>query len=164
MCNERFEIMIKLYIPKYEDLWFRQMFMADEETMSYNHAWGGTIPFPEQDWEEWYNDWVLQTDEKRFYRYVIDENSNDFLGEVAYHYDEMRKITVADVIIHAKFRGKGYGTKALQLLCEAAKENGVEVLYDDIAIDNPAIALFLKNGFFKEYRTEDYIMLKKVLR
>ena len=143
--------MIKLYIPKYEDLWFRQMFMADEETMSYNHAWGGTIPFPEQDWEEWYNDWVLQTDEKRFYRYVIDENSNDFLGEVAYHYDEMRKITVADVIIHAKFRGKGYGTKALQLLCEAAKENGVEVLYDDIAIDNPAIALFLKNGFFKEY-------------
>lgn len=26
--------MIKLYVPKYEDLWFRQMFMADEETMA----------------------------------------------------------------------------------------------------------------------------------
>ncbi len=26
--------MIKLYVPKYEDLWFRQMLMADEETMA----------------------------------------------------------------------------------------------------------------------------------
>ena len=43
--------MVKLYIPKYEELWFRQMFMADEKTMSYNHAWGGTIPFPEKNWK-----------------------------------------------------------------------------------------------------------------
>ena len=43
--------MIKLYIPRLEDLWFRQMFMADEVTMSYNHHWGGTIPFPKEDWE-----------------------------------------------------------------------------------------------------------------
>lgn len=41
-----------LYIPKPEDLWFRQMFMADEETMAYNHHWGGTIPFPEEDWAD----------------------------------------------------------------------------------------------------------------
>ena len=47
--------MIKLYIPRLEDLWFRQMFMADEATMSYNHHWGGTIPFPKEDWEEWYD-------------------------------------------------------------------------------------------------------------
>lgn len=33
-----------------KDLWFRQMFMADEETMSYNHNWGGAIPFPEEEW------------------------------------------------------------------------------------------------------------------
>ena len=35
--------MISLYKPKLEDLWFRQKFMADPETMSYNDAWGGTI-------------------------------------------------------------------------------------------------------------------------
>ena len=28
--------MLKLYIPKYEDLWFRKMFLADEATMLYN--------------------------------------------------------------------------------------------------------------------------------
>ncbi len=44
--------MLELYIPKQEDLWFRQRFMADEETMSYNHHWGGTIPFPETEWAD----------------------------------------------------------------------------------------------------------------
>ncbi len=40
--------MLALYEPKYEDLWFRQMMLADEDTMSYNHAWGGTIPWSRQ--------------------------------------------------------------------------------------------------------------------
>lgn len=35
--------MVKLYILKLDDLWFRQMFMEDEETMSYNRHWGGTF-------------------------------------------------------------------------------------------------------------------------
>ena len=39
--------MLTLYEPKYEDLWFRQMMLADEDTMSYHRAWGGTIPWPE---------------------------------------------------------------------------------------------------------------------
>ena len=97
--------MVKLYIPKYEELWFRQMFMADEKTMSYNHAWGGTIPFPEKNWKEWYDYWILNTEGERVYRYVVDEENNDFLGEVAYHFDGGREITIADVIIYAKYRG-----------------------------------------------------------
>ena len=51
----------------------------------------------------------------------------------------------------------------IQLLCDAARENGVEFLYDDIAIDNPAISLFLNSGFAEAYRTSEYIMLKKDL-
>lgn len=47
--------MLTLYEPKYEDLWFRQMMLADEDTMSYNHAWGGTIPWPEDKWSGWYD-------------------------------------------------------------------------------------------------------------
>ena len=34
---------------------------------------------------------------------------------------------------------------------------------DDIAIDNPAITLFLRHGFVEEYRTDEIIMLKKEL-
>lgn len=47
------------------------------------------------------------------------------------------------------------------LLCEMAKADDVEVLYDSIVIDNPAILLFLKMDFLEEYRTEEIIMVKK---
>ncbi len=155
--------MVKLYIPKLEDLWFRQMFMADEETMSYNHNWGGTIPFPQEDWADWYDDWVINTEGKRFYRYLQDEANDEFVGEIAFHFDEEQKIHIADIIVYSKFRGKGFGEQGLLALCEAAKENGIEVLYDNIAIDNSAVKLFLKVGFYEEYRTEEIIMLKKEL-
>lgn len=155
--------MIKLYSLKIEELWFRQMFMADEETMSYNHHWGGTIPFPEENWGDWYDYWVANPEGKRFYRYLQDETNEEFVGEVAYHYDKERKIHIADVIVYAKYRGKGFGEQGLLLLCDVAKSHGVEILYDDIAIDNPAIKLFLKVGFCEEYRTDEIIMLKKEL-
>lgn len=155
--------MIKLYSPKLEDLWFRQMFMADEETMFYNHHWGGTIPFPEEDWQDWFEYWITNPEGKRFYRYLQDETSDEFVGEIAYHYDSEWRINIADVIVYAKYRGKGFGEQGLLLLCDAAKANGVEIIYDDIAIDNPAIKLFLKVGFCEEYRTDEIIMLKKVL-
>ena len=38
--------MIELYRPTIDELGFRESLMADEKTMSYNRAWGGTIPFP----------------------------------------------------------------------------------------------------------------------
>ena len=49
------------------------------------------------------------------------------------------------------------------LLCEAAKNNGVKTLYDDIAIDNPSIALFLNCGFVEVSRTAECIVVKKEL-
>ena len=150
------------YEPEYEDLWFRQMMLADEETMSYNHAWGGTIAWPEEEWSGWYDYWIINHEGKRFYRYLKDKDGQ-FIGEVAYHYDVDLQHEMADVIIYSKHRGKGYGGEALEMLCLAAKENGVSVLYDDIAIDNPAIGLFLDHGFSEEYRTEEKIMLKREL-
>ncbi len=162
MTKEEWEGSITLYTPSLEDLWFRQTMMADQETMSYNHAWGGTIPFPKENWNEWYDLWIVNHENKRYYKYLRD-NSGRFVGETAYHYDGDRKLYIADVIVHAPYRGKGYGGIGLDLLCSAAKKNGVQVLYDDIAIDNPAITVFLKHGFIEEYRTDEIIMLKKEL-
>lgn len=159
--------MIVLYQPRLEDLWFREKFMSDEATMSYNHAWGGTIPFPESKWPGWYDDWVTNHDNKRFYRYLLrpePDKLDEFVGEAAYHFDEDRRIWIADVIVASMYRGRGYGSQGLNLLCRAAAENGIDVLYDDMAIDNPALSMFLKNGFCEEYRTDEIIMLKKELR
>ena len=154
--------MLTLYKPKYEDLWFRQMMLADEDTMSYNHAWGGTIPWPEDQWKDWYDHWIVNHNGKRYYRYLKNQDGQ-YVGEIAYHCDADIHHETANVIIYSQYRRKGYGSEALELLCAAAKNNGIRVLYDDIAIDNPAIGLFFQHGFTEEYRTEDRIFLKKEL-
>ena len=152
--------MLDLYTPKYEDLWFRKLFMSDEATMSYNHNCGGTIYFPESKWQGWYERWIENAGDKRFYRYLRNENL-EFVGEIAYYYDGERYI--ADIIICSKYRGRGYGREGLRLLCDEAKKHGIEELYDDIAIDNSAVNLFLQMGFVEEYRTPEIIMVKKRL-
>jgi len=152
--------MIEIYKPKLDDLWFREMLMNDEETMAYNHAWGGTIPFPKVRWNDWYRRWVIEANDC-FYRYLKTQNTNEFVGEIAYHYDG--EMFIANIIIYSKYRGLGYGKDGLNLLCECAKQNGVNVLYDDIAIDNPAITLFKKCGFEEEYKTSQIVMLRKKL-
>ena len=47
--------MFTLYKPSIEDLWFRAQMMSNEQTMAYNHAYGGTIPFPKEHWADWYD-------------------------------------------------------------------------------------------------------------
>lgn len=153
--------MLKLYEPCIEDLWFKEKMMGDIQTMAYNHACGGTIPFPAERWEGWYAKWITNQNGKRFYRYLRHEDT--FVGEIAYHFDEERQIYVADVIVYAPYRGKGYGREGLLLLCDAAKANGVKVLYDDIAADNASLALFLKCGFSEVLRTDKYVLVKKEL-
>ena len=153
---------VAFYRPQLEDLWFRESLMADPETMSYNNAWGGPIPFPREKWADWYELWV-QNPRNRFYRYITSGKSRSFVGEAAYHYDEELQLYLADVIISARCRRQGYGKAGLELLCDAARKAGIPELYDNIAIDNPGIGLFLQCGFQEEYRTEEIIMLKKHL-
>ena len=148
--------MIELYKPNVDDLWFKEKMMSDKDTMSYNH---GTIAFPVSKWDSWYQRWM--NDNKHFYRYICGDDT--FVGEVAYYLDSERGIYIADVIIYAPYRGKGYGHKGLSMLCEYAKNNDIKELYDDIAIDNPSINLFLKHGFKEALRTDEYVLVKKKL-
>lgn len=154
--------MIKLYKPKIEDLWFREKLLNDKDTMSYNNAYGGTIPFPKEKWEEWYNRWVNVDEHERLYRYILNENK-EFVGEASYHYDDNFKAHMVDVIVYSKFRKRGYGGEALLTLIENAKRNGIKSLSDNIAIDNPAITLFLNLGFKEEYRNDEFIMFKIII-
>ena len=82
-------------------------------------------------------------------------NFSTFLGRAG--------IYLEDLFVFPEYRGKGYGSQGLDLLLTAAKENGIHILYDDMAIDNPARKLFLQHGFSEEYRTEEIIMLKREL-
>lgn len=142
---------IVLYRPELEELDFRAWCLGDEETMAYNHACGGTIPFPRERWADWYARWIEDGAGERFYRYLLYEPSQTFVGNVAYRHDEEFGGFVCEVLVAAQYRGRGFGRKGLELLCAAAKENGVKRLMDDIAVDNPSVersaGLVFKNGF-----------------
>lgn len=157
------KFVLKLIKPELEDMWFRQKMLNDEETMSYNHTYGGVIAFPQSRWKSWYEKWIQNEDSHFYYRYLYNEDLNVFVGEIAYHYVEEENKYLCDVLIDAKYRGQGYGKQGLKLLCEEAKKNGLSLLYDDILIDNPSIHLFLNYGFVEVERNETSIMVKKEL-
>ena len=123
---------------------------------------GGTISFPKEKWWDWYNHWIINHNNERYYRYLQNDDE-EFIGEIAYHYDNDIQGHIVNVLIYSPYRRQGYGKQALELLCDAAKKNGIDVIYDDIAIDNPAIQLFLDNGFIEIDRTKEKIILKKEL-
>lgn len=153
--------MLEFHRPTFDELSFREKMLADGETMSYNRAYGGTIAFPREKWAAWYEKWISDPQGKRFYRYV--KENGRFVGEVAYHLDESRKLYLADVLIYAPYRGRGYGRAALRLLCDVAGERGVCVLCDEIAAENPSLELFFSCGFFEVSRTEGTVLVKKQL-
>lgn len=154
---------ITLYRPEVGELRFRQSLLSDPETMSYNHAYGGTISFPQERWADWYARWVEDGAGERFYRCLRREADGALVGEAAYHYDGELGEYLCDVLVSAQHRGRGYGRQGLEVLCAAAKENGVKRLADNIAIDNPSVELFRQMGFRERLRNDEYILLVKEL-
>lgn len=154
---------IVLYTPKLDELKFRQALLADPETMAYNHSYGGTISFPRERWADWYARWVEEETGSRYYRYLRREKDGMLVGETAYHYDDEFGEYVCDILVAAQHRGQGFGRQSLELLCQAARANGVKRLADNIAIDNPSAGLFRKAGFREWLRTDEYILMGKEL-
>ncbi len=155
--------MVILREPCFEDLCFRQKLLADEKTMQYNHAYGGTIPFPREKWEDWYQRWISDHSPDYFYRYIIYEGTEEYVGEAAYYKEPESSLYFCNIIIMAQYRNKGYGRGGLAALCTAAKKNGVTYLYDDIAFDNPSLSLFLKSGFEILWQNDAFIRVCKKL-
>lgn len=156
--------MLKLVKPELQELAFRQKMLSDEQTMSYNARWGGAIGFPEERWENWYRRWISSEDPRYYYRYLYSGKLHAYVGEAAYHFEPETARYVCDVIIYHPYRGRGYGARGLALLCDAAREHGIEMLYDDIATDNPSIEMFLKAGFSEVGRTEFICTVRKCLK
>lgn len=118
--------MIQLYVPKPEDLWFRQKLLGDPESMSYNrgyeldiptyHKDTGCIDFPKEAWEGWYSRWV-GAEPERFYAYLRD---GDFLGEVNLYETDGPGVYEMGIVLHSSQRGKGYARAGMALLLDHA--------------------------------------------
>ncbi len=151
---------ISFKIPEFDQLMFRQYLMSDENTMLYNKKYGGTIPFPKENWEPWYKRWILDNSNDCYYRYIFDEDINKFIGEVYYYKDKNENCYNCGIIILYEYRNKGYGKKALSMLCNVAKQNGIVSLFDSIGLNNPSLHMFLKFGFKICYQNDEFIRVK----
>ena len=85
---------IVLYIPKIEDYWYEEKVQSDPLSMNYNagydvsyygyHYDTGCIDFPKEKWQETFD---KRTKENKYFAYIMDNNLNEFVGYVNYHYN-----------------------------------------------------------------------------
>ena len=147
---------VKLVVPSVKDLWYRKECMADPDTMNYNagydvsyagyHYDTGCIDFPEDKWEDWYN--TKMTKPNFYYAYILDEESNEFVGYLNFNLDSNTGFATMGIVIEGVHRGKGYMRPALKAMIDIAKEKGVKVLTDTVPENRVgALKVFYDMGF-----------------
>lgn len=158
---------VSLYVPKLEDYWYEAKLQSDPDTMSYNagydvsyfgyHYDTGCIDFPKEKWEESYN---KRINENKYFAYIKDNDTNEFVGYVNYHYNKNDNKYACGIVIEASHRGEGYSYYALKELERVAfEENNISELSDMIPLSREgAIKVFKKAGFI--HTDEEYIAKK----
>lgn len=147
---------IYLKVPSIEELHYRQEWMNDSKTMSYNAGYDielkgynketGTITKTDEELLTWYNNWINKEPDK-FFAYIYDNDLAEPVGEIYYYLDG--DIHSMGILISDKYRGKGYSYLALLELEKVAFEkNDINELSDMIPLDRVgAINSFKKAGF-----------------
>ena len=149
---------IKLHKPTVDELWFREKCMSDPNTMAYNagydvnyegyHKNTGCINFPQDKWQEWAN--TKLNNSNFFYAYILDIETNQFVGYVNFNKDPKTKRATMGIVIKSEFHGQGYMRPAMMKVIEMAKEKGVEFLTDTVPENREkALKVFYDLGFKK---------------
>ena len=162
---------VRLKIPKFEELDYRRKLLADSETMAYNIGYSetdvtGCIDFRENRWKDWFSWWVNNMPE-RYYAYIIKTDENIPVGEVALRYVSENKAYCINIIVEAKYRGNGFSEQALKLLIDVAfNQLGADKIFDDFPKNRVfAEKVFKKVGFKRisddivELTKQDYLRL-----
>lgn len=161
---------IKLKVPKLEEMHYRQKWMQDPDTMSYNAGLEmnllgydyetGIIYKSDGEMKVWYNNWIGQEPNK-FFAYIYEINKNIPIGEV-YFYNANEKYKMGILIIN-EFRGKKYSKEALTELMKIAFEKyKISELTDSFPDDRiNAIKLFKSCGFKESGNIEEIIKFGK---
>ena len=151
--------MKKLYlsIPTKEDVWVKKEMNEDPATMDYNAGYNvsysgynyndGTIKTDLKDLQEnWLPKWTGQEPNK-FFAFIRRIEDDAYIGYVHFK-DNTENGHEIGVLIRGEYRGKGYATEAVKLLCEKADELGVKKLFHQIP-DNrkAAIKADINSGF-----------------
>lgn len=145
-----------LVVPTIEDLKYRQKWLNDPKTMSYNAGFDldikgydkqtGTITKTDEEMLDWYNKWVNK-EPNRYYAYIYLIDEEEPIGEIYYYPDG--DVHSMGILISDKYRGQGYSYPALLELEKVAfAKNGISELSDMVPLDRiSAIKSFKKAGF-----------------
>lgn len=164
---------VYLKVPTIHELHYRQQWMRDVETMSYNAGYNlelkgydkntGTITKTNEEMITWFRNWINKEPDK-YFAYIYDENIKEPIGEIYYYLDE--NIHSMGILIQSKYRGKGYSYEALLQLEEIAFEkNNISELSDFIPLDRTeAIKSFKKADFVDtSLERQDLIFDRKIV-
>lgn len=146
---------IILHKPKLSELWFSEKCMSDPKTMNYNAGYNlpfeeyhndtGCIDFPQEKWEDWFNN--KMSNPNFFYAYILDTQTNTFVGYCNFNKNSNKKASMG-IVIKNEFRGMGYMRPAMQEFIKEAKKMGVEYLTDSVPQNRKnALKVFLDLGF-----------------
>ena len=147
--------MARLIVPELSEMNYRKKLLEHAGTMSFHH---GTVPFPEEEWPEFYREWVGQDEKDRYFAYIYCGGCEDFTGMVSYHYDENEKGHVVDVLVEKARRHCGYGSSGIRLLQDVAKQNDISRFIAPVEKGNDAAAFFENLGFTKDHETADAVV------
>ncbi|MBO5248316.1 MAG: GNAT family N-acetyltransferase [Clostridia bacterium] len=144
---------LRLYLPQYNELLFREQLLSDPKTMAFNrfkepspdyHPDTGCIDFPRGTWALWYDFW-MDREPDNFYAVIADGRTP--IGEVSWFFDG--KTHNVGIILLAKYRQKGYCSPALRLLAQRAfEQNDLPALTVTLSTANTAaVKGFTAAGF-----------------
>jgi len=149
---------LELHIPTVEDMWFARTLQEDPDTMSYNAGWDinfdgyhpdtGCIDLPPDQWQN-KHDRLVGHEPECFYAFVKEKATNRFVCEVNFHYIREDNWWDMGVLVHAPYRGRGYGLKALEILLHHAfVVCGIECLHNNFEeTRTAAMSIHRKAGF-----------------
>lgn len=152
--------------PSLEEYWYQEKILNDPLTMEYNAGWDvsyngydyetGCIKFGKEKWESEFN---KRQESNIYYAYIVREEDNEFVGTVNFGFNEKKNQYTCGIVIEYSHRGKGYGKKALKLLCDIAfNEYNVDSLYNGFDKERSSIKIFGDLGFkiTKEYTVKRF--------
>ena len=105
----------------------------------------------------------MKNPDRDFFRLVTTGKSRSFVGEASWHYDDGRQIFLAEVVVMGRCRGQGYGSRALEMLCDEARKAGIRALHYEAAEEDPGVGWSLRHGFREVSRTAETVLVIRKL-
>ena len=151
---------IYLKQPQLEDLQYTKLLWEDEETMAFNQKWGGTVMFPQHQWQDFYN--LYCTNNPDYIYFHIYNLDHVFVGEISAKRAKESNIYSLNIKIYSPYRGNHHAIDAVTLFVEYLfDEIEADCIIDDVASDNEgAIMLLHRCGFHLKKQDQDITLFE----